>query len=67
MKQRKGEFKIVNGIEYQLKSLTCGTLLFCGNLKCDLDVFQAINDSGIIYDGGVVVVLYYSSSVVLVY
>jgi hypothetical protein len=35
--------------------LLCNALLCCGQKQCEADVFAAINDSGLIYDGGVVV------------
>ena len=30
-------------------------LLCCGQRQCDTDVFSAINESGLVYDGGIVV------------
>jgi len=33
----------------------CGTLIMCENFHADIDVFSAINDSGLVYDGGIVV------------
>lgn len=33
----------------------CSTLLLCMNSQCDVDVFTAVNESGLVYDGGVVV------------
>jgi hypothetical protein len=33
----------------------CSTLLLCLNDQCDVDVFTAVNESGLVYDGGVVV------------
>lgn len=36
-------------------TLDCGCLLLCGNYDCDTDIFSAINDAGLIYDGGIVV------------
>ena len=36
-------------------SLSCGTLLSCADKGCDYDIFSAINESGLVYDGGVVV------------
>ena len=35
--------------------LECSTLILCADLQCDVDVFTAINESGLVYDGGVVV------------
>lgn len=37
------------------KTLSCTTLLCCSEKKCDFDIFSAINDSGLVYDGGIVV------------
>jgi len=36
-------------------SLPCFSLLCAGAKYCDSDVFTAINDCGIVFDGGVVV------------
>jgi hypothetical protein len=36
-------------------TLNCASLLFCNNRQCDWDMFTAINDSGLVYDGGLVV------------
>ena len=36
-------------------SLPCKALICCGQKQCDADVFAAINESGLVYDGGVVV------------
>merc|ERR1711871_58140 len=33
----------------------CGTLIMCEKYNADIDVFSAINDSGLVYDGGIVV------------
>jgi len=38
-----------------LVTMNCYSLLCCGTKYCDSDVFAAINDSGIVFDGGVVV------------
>lgn len=35
--------------------IECSTLLLCSNYQCDVDVFTAVNESGLVYDGGVVV------------
>ncbi len=35
--------------------IECSTLLLCSNFQCDVDVFTAVNESGLVYDGGVVV------------
>jgi hypothetical protein len=35
--------------------VACTTLLLCLNYQCDVDVFTAVNESGLVYDGGVVV------------
>ena len=39
----------------QFVKLECATLLCCMRRSCDADVFSAINESGLVYDGGVVV------------
>ena len=39
----------------QFVTLECATLLCCIQKSCDSDVFSAINESGLVYDGGVVV------------
>lgn len=36
-------------------TLECTTLLCCARKSCDADIFAAINESGLVYDGGVVV------------
>lgn len=33
----------------------CSTVLCCGPKQCDRDVFTAVNDSGLVFDGGLVV------------
>ena len=35
--------------------LACLALLCCGNPQCSKDIFNAINDCGLVYDGGLVV------------
>ena len=35
--------------------MECCALLCCSKEQCDVDVFAAINDTGLVYDGGVVV------------
>ena len=35
--------------------LECGALLTCVHMNCDMDVFTAINECGLVFDGGVVV------------
>lgn len=36
--------------------VSCKTILFCNNPnQCDIDLFEAIKDCGLVYDGGVVV------------
>jgi hypothetical protein len=35
--------------------ILCGTLLLSETFHADIDVFSAINDSGLVYDGGIVV------------
>ena len=35
--------------------LECCALICCSKEQCDVDVFNAINDSGLIFDGGIVV------------
>ena len=39
----------------KIVTLNCFSLLCCNSKFCDTDVFAAINESGIVYDGGVVV------------
>ena len=41
-----------NGI---IRTLACSSLLCCLKKTCDFDTFAAINDAGLVYDGGVVV------------
>jgi hypothetical protein len=41
--------------EIPMLSLPCFSLLCAGAKYCDSDVFTAINDCGIVFDGGVVV------------
>lgn len=36
-------------------SISCAALLCCNDQQCDKDVFCAINDSGLVFDGGLVV------------
>lgn len=36
-------------------TISCDALLCCMNKQCDADIFAAINDSGLVYDGGIVV------------
>lgn len=35
--------------------IECSVLLCCSNEQCDIDTFAAVNDSGLVFDGGVVV------------
>ena len=35
--------------------LSCGTLLLCDRFSADIDVYSAVNDAGLVYDGGIVV------------
>lgn len=35
--------------------LPCCAMLCCSHEQCDVDIFAAINDTGLVYDGGVVV------------
>ena len=44
-----------NKSESQNVNIRCSVLLCHMNKTCDVDVLNAINDSGLIYDGGVVV------------
>lgn len=53
-------------------TVDCGCLLLCGNYECDTDIFSAVNDAGLIYDGGIVVnevaslgALFYNACLVL--
>lgn len=39
----------------QYSTLGCCALLCCLRRSCDADVFNAINESGLVYDGGAVV------------
>jgi hypothetical protein len=39
----------------QFSTVACTSLLCCIQKQCDADTFAAINDSGLVYDGGVVV------------
>jgi hypothetical protein len=45
----------VGGSYGRRSTVKCTTLLCCGQKQCEADVFAAINDSGLVYDGGVVV------------
>eukprot|EP01041_Mallomonas_annulata_P004244 gene4244-8440_t len=38
-----------------LQDFPCGTLLTCNRMMCNVDIFTAINECGLVYDGGVVV------------
>lgn len=42
-------------IEYPTIDIPCITLLLCSKSHCEMDVFSAINDSGLVFDGGMVV------------
>ena len=61
--ERDDEFGDDNGrmgaapsdVSPQFVTLECATLLCCVVKSCDADVFAAINESGLVYDGGVVV------------
>lgn len=33
----------------------CFALFCCSDERCDVDTFSAVNDSGLVYDGGIVV------------
>lgn len=35
--------------------IECSTLILANNYQCDVDIFNAVNEAGLIYDGGVVV------------
>ena len=39
----------------QFLTLECATLLCCARKSCEAGIFTAINESGLVYDGGVVV------------
>lgn len=41
--------------EVPVTTITCDALLCCMNKQCDPDMFAAINDAGLVYDGGIVV------------
>ena len=43
------------GSEVPVTTVACETLLCCMNKQCDADIFAAVNDSGLVYDGGIVV------------
>ena len=45
----------VEAVEIFDEVVMCGTLLLCEKLHADIDVFSAVNDAGLIYDGGIVV------------
>jgi hypothetical protein len=42
-------------VEVPATSISCDALLCCMNKQCDADIFAAVNDSGLVYDGGIVV------------
>ena len=65
-KEEQEEIGILNGVQLTIlpknsimgpkeEYLECSTLLLCMNAQCDVDVFTAVNESGLVYDGGVVV------------
>lgn len=35
--------------------IECSTLICCTKFQCDVDIFTAINEAGLVYDGGIVV------------
>lgn len=35
--------------------IECCTLICCSNLQCDVDMFTAVNECGLVFDGGLVV------------
>jgi hypothetical protein len=37
------------------ETILCGALLCCSNEQCDVDTFTAVNECGLVYDGGIVV------------
>lgn len=39
----------------QYSVIKCSSLLCCVRKSCDADVFSAMNESGLVYDGGAVV------------
>ena len=39
----------------QYRIIKCSSLLCCVRRSCDADVFAAMNESGLVYDGGAVV------------
>jgi hypothetical protein len=65
--QEEDTIGILNGVQLKIfppknsvmgpkeEYLECSTLLLCMNAQCDVDVFAAVNESGLVYDGGVVV------------
>lgn len=48
-------FEEAKGAEENLFPFPCSTLICAASMHCDSDVFAAINDSGLVYDGGIVV------------
>ena len=49
----------------ETKTIPCTTLLCCNERRCDFDIFSAINDSGLVFDGGIVVDQVYFHSTVI--
>lgn len=45
----------LHALRPQFLTLECTTLLCCVRKSCEADIFTAINESGLVYDGGVVV------------
>jgi hypothetical protein len=43
------------GLTTEKKTIICHALLCCRPKQCDVQVFEAINESGLVYDGGLVV------------
>ena len=50
-----GEFKSDGADQPNSVILACMALLLCNNQVCDRDVFSAVVDSGLVFDGGLVV------------
>ena len=54
-KTADGNNVVISDSQPLTMTLTCTALICCGEKQCDADVFAAINESGLVYDGGVVV------------
>ena len=45
----------VEAVDDDVLTIECGALITCVKLQCDMNVFRAVNDSGLVFDGGIVV------------